>query len=84
MLDKLLSYGSMIGMAFAVLIYIQTNFVDAMDFKQYQYDMVEFEVNYLKDKKLRLEHENKELTYEDERQLERQMLKLQKLQQEIK
>lgn len=73
----------MIGMAFGVLLWAQTNFVDAGDFKEYQYQMVEDEVNYLKDKEARMEKEYQELDYEDKRQLERQELKLERLRQEL-
>ena len=84
MLEDIIRYITVIGMFFGAFLWVQTNYVDAMDFKQYQYDMVEAEVNYLKDKKLRLEKGLQELEYEDQRQLERQELKLQQLQQQLK
>lgn len=79
MLEKIISYGTMIGMAFAVLLWAQANFVDAGDFNQYRYDQIESEVNYLKDKRERLEREGKALSFEDKRKLERLELKLEKL-----
>lgn len=84
MLQQIMTYASMIAMAFGVLLWIQANFVDAMDFQQYRYDEVEKDVNYLMDKKLRLEQRDppQDLKFEDRRQLERQELKLQKMQQE--
>jgi len=83
MLERILTLGSIMAMGFGVLLWVQSTFVDAMDFKQYQYYNVEDEVNYLMDKKARLEEENKKLNFEDKRQLERQKLKLEKLQQEL-
>lgn len=79
MIEKIMTYASMIAMAFAVLLWAQSNFVDAMDFKQYKFDMIEDDVNYLRDKKARLEQEGKELSFEDKRQLERLELKLEKI-----
>lgn len=83
MIEKLLSYGTMIGMAFGVLFWAQSNFVDAMDFRQYQYENIEDEVNYLRDKKLRLENEFQQLDFEDSRQLERLEMKLKRIQQDL-
>ena len=83
MLQQIMTYASMIAMAFAVLLWIQSNFVDAGDFQEYQYEQTEAEVNYLKDKEQRLEDDFSELEYEDKRQLQRQELKLQKLRQEL-
>ena len=74
-----MTYASMIAMAFAVLLWVQSNFVDAGDFQEYQYDRVEDEVNYLRDKEQRLLDDYSELEYEDKRQLDRQELKLEKL-----
>ena len=54
MLEKIMTYASMIAMAFAVLLWVQSNFVDAGDFQEYQYERVEDEVNYLRDKEQRL------------------------------
>ena len=78
-----MTYASMIAMAFAVLLWVQSNFVDAGDFQEYQYERVEDEVNYLRDKEQRLVDDYSELEYEDKRQLERQELKLDRLRQEL-
>lgn len=83
MLEKIMTYASMIAMAFAVLLWVQSNFVDAGDFQEYQYERVEDEVNYLRDKEQRLVDDYSELEYEDKRQLERQELKLDRLRQEL-
>ena len=83
MLQQIMTYASMIGMAFGVLFWAQANFVDAGDFQQYQYEKLEDEVNYLKDKEQRLIDDYSELEYEDKRDLQRKELKLQKLQIEL-
>lgn len=84
MLDKIVTIGSILGMGFAVLLWAQATFVAGADFTQYQYYEVEDEVNYLEDKKLRLEQQDKTLEYEDQRQLDRQKLKLQRLEKQLK
>lgn len=84
MIEKILNYGTIIGMAVGVLLWAQANFVDAMDFLQQQYFTVEEEINYLKDKELRLEQtEQKELVFEDRRKLERLENKLEFIQQQM-
>lgn len=79
MLEKLISYGTMIGMAFAALIYIQTNFVSAADFKQMQIREYEDIVYKLVIKKQELEEENKQLKSWENAELERARMRLQQL-----
>ena len=83
MLEKIVTIGSILAMGFASLLWVQSTFVDAADFKQYQYERTEENVNYLRDKELRLQNTYQELDFEDQRKLEREELKLQKLQQEL-
>lgn len=83
MLQQIMTYATMIGMAFGVLLWAQTNFVDAGDFQQYQYEKLESEINYLKDKEERLKAQFQDLEYEDKRDLQRKELRLQKLRQEL-
>ena len=78
-----MTYASMIAMAFGVLFWAQATFVDAGDFQEYQYEKIEDEVNYLRDKEQRLEDDFSELEYEDKRQLQRQELKLERMQIEL-
>lgn len=79
MAERIVTYGTIVSFALGGLIYLQTNFVDAMDFQKYQYESVEDEVNYLRDRKLRLEQIQEELSFEDKRRLERLELKLQRI-----
>ena len=83
MLDKIVTIGSILAMGFAVLLWAQATFVAGADFTQYQYYEVEDEIIYLEDKKLRLEKQGKTLEYEDQRQLDRQRLKLQSLEMQV-
>ena len=83
MIERIMTYASMVGMAFGVLFWAQANFVDAGDFKEYQYEKVEDEVNYLKDKETRMQRDYQELEFEDKRQLERLELKMQRMQKEL-
>jgi len=83
MLEKIITLGSILAMGFGVLLWAQSSFVDAMDFKQYRYSEAEDEINYLEDKKLRLEQSGAQLSFEDKRQLDRLKLKLEKLRQEL-
>jgi hypothetical protein len=78
-----MTYATMIGMAFGVLLWIQANFVDASDFKESQYQQVKEDVDYLRDKELRLEEQAQELKFEDQRKLERDERKLKKLGREL-
>ena len=83
MLEKLVTIGSILAMGFAVLLWTQATFVSASDYKEQQYDDVKEDVDYLRDKELRLQDQFQELKFEDQRKLERDERKLQKLQQEL-
>ena len=74
-----MTIGSILAMGFAVLLWTQATFV----YKEQQYDDVKEDVDYLRDKELRLQEEFQELKFEDQRKLERDERKLQKLQQEL-
>ena len=84
MLNNIISYGVMMSMAFGVLLWAQTTFVSAMDYKRQQYDQVMEEIDYLKDKRLRLDQEHQILIFEDRRKLERLEDKKDLLEQQIK
>ena len=84
MLNNIISYGVMMSMAFGVLLWAQTTFVSAMDYKRQQYDQVMEEIDYLKDKRLRLDQEQQILIFEDRRKLERLEDKKDLLEQQIK
>ena len=59
-----------IGTAFAVLFYLQTNFVQAADFKDFKVQDWEDQIYKLAIKKNRLESEGKKLKPEEEAYLE--------------
>ena len=86
MLQQIMTYASMISMALLGLLWIQSNFVSAADYTQQQYREVNNEVLYLEDRRSRLQKEEppKELTYEDERSLERKREERSLLKQQIK
>lgn len=73
MLEKIVTVGSILAMGFGVLLWVQSNFVAASDFMYQQYKIVNEEVQYLEDKKFRLDSLSppKKLEYEDQRKLKR-------------
>ena len=83
MIDKLNEYKniiSFIAMIIAGYVWIEANFVDAGELKEYRRYETESEYNYYKDKQLRLEQEDKKLNFEDMRRLERLKDELKRLQ----
>jgi hypothetical protein len=84
MLQNIMTYASMIAMAFGVLLWAQATFVDAGDYAQQLYYETNEEVLYLEDKKKRLEDNFQKLEYEDERQLERKREERSLLKQKLK
>jgi hypothetical protein len=71
MLEKIVTIGSILGIGFAALLWVQATFVAAADWSEYQYRQANEEVLYLQDKQKRLEKEQKELEFEDSRKLQR-------------
>jgi hypothetical protein len=86
MLERILTLGSILAMGFGVLIWAQTNFVAASDFMYQQYKQVNENVQYLEDKKFRLDNLSppKKLEYEDQRKLQRGLEERDLLKQQIK
>ena len=76
----------MIAMAFGALLWAQATFVSATDFLQQQYFEIVDDINYLKDKELRLNDQPvpQELIFEDKRKLERLEDRKDLLEQQIK
>ena len=60
---ELLAFGAMCVLAF---IWMESQYVNASELKQYIQQDIEFQVYYLEQKKLRLEAEGKKLPLEDE------------------
>jgi len=82
-IDKLNEYKniiSFIAMIIAGYVWIEANFVDTGELKEYRRYETESEYNYYKDKQLRLEQEDKKLNFEDMRRLERLKDELKRLQ----
>lgn len=69
-LGFLINVGAIFSMAFGVLFYLQSNFVEAGEFKNYQVQEWEDKVYQLTIKENRLEAENKKLTPEEKAYLE--------------
>jgi len=81
-MEKLNEYKSILGFGALIIsgfLWLQANFVSASDLQAWQNQQVIEQINYLKDKRERLERENKQLSFEDKRQLERLEDKLKNL-----
>lgn len=80
--DKLSEFRSIIsfGLIFVIaFIWMETQYVNASEFNQYQENDLVAQIEYLRDKQLRLKQEDKYLTFEDQRQLERLEAQLDRL-----